>query len=163
MASAVRGDSPPIQLSLPMDCCKPNSCAVQNYVDIDPGPAARDHACGSLTYDVHKGTDFRIGDLTAMRAGVAVLSTADGVVLGLRDGMADIDVRQTGPSAVKDRECGNGVVLGHPDGWTTQYCHLRRGSVDVKKGQRIRTGQRLGLIGLSGKTALSVRQTVTLK
>jgi hypothetical protein len=35
-------------------------CFVQNYVDVDPGPAALDFTCGSATYDGHKGIDIRL-------------------------------------------------------------------------------------------------------
>ena len=37
-----------------------------------------------------------------------------------------------GPTATAGRNCGNGVTLDHGDGWQTQYCHMRRGSVAVK-------------------------------
>lgn len=55
------------------------------------------------------------------------------------------------------------MVLTHADGWQTQYCHMARGSIAVAKGQRVKAGDPLGLIGLSGDTQfphlhLSVRQ-----
>ena len=90
--------------------------------------------------------------MAAVRAGVAVLAAADGVVAGVRDGMADVSFRETGKEAVKDRECGNGLLLRHADGWETQYCHLAQGSVAVRRGQTVRAGERLGLVGLSGLT-----------
>ena len=33
-----------------------------------------------------------------------------------------------------------------------QYCHMMRGSIAVKTGDPIATGQTLGLVGLSGRT-----------
>jgi murein DD-endopeptidase MepM/ murein hydrolase activator NlpD len=33
------------------------------------------------------------------------------------------------------------------------YCHLQPGSVRVRVGQRVRTGQQLGLVGNSGNTS----------
>jgi len=74
------------------------------------------------------------------------------VVAGVRDGMKDVSIRETGKEAVKDRECGNGLVLRHADGWETQYCHLAQGSVSVRRGQTVRAGERLGRVGLSGLT-----------
>ena len=50
-----------------------------------------------------------------------------------------------------DRNCGNGVLLRHGDGWETQYCHLRQGSVRVAAGDRVEAGQPLGLVGMSGE------------
>ena len=140
------------RFALPIDCVPGASCFVQNYVDHDPSPAWRDYACGARTYDGHDGTDFRVPSMAAVRAGVAVLAAADGVVAGVRDGMTDVSIRETGKEAVKNRECGNGLVLRHADGWETQYCHLAQGSVAVRRGQAVRAGERLGLVGLSGLT-----------
>ncbi|NQV81149.1 MAG: M23 family metallopeptidase [Alphaproteobacteria bacterium] len=87
-----------------------------------------------------------------MRQGVAVIAAVDGVVAGIRDGMEDTGILEADASSVRGRECGNGVVLRHPNGWTTQYCHMRKGSIGVTKGQEIKRGDRLGDIGLSGLT-----------
>jgi len=137
--------------SLPIRCQPGIDCWLVNTVDRDPGKGVRDYQCGSATYDGHKGTDIAIRDIATMARGVEVLAAAPGQVLSTRDGMADIDFRKIGGhEAVKGRECGNGVVLNHGDGWTTQYCHLRRDSVAVSKGQRVGRGQRLGFVGHSG-------------
>jgi murein DD-endopeptidase MepM/ murein hydrolase activator NlpD len=140
------------QFSIPIDCEIGKGCLVQNYADRDPGPGIRDFACGSMSYDGHKGTDFRIRDLTVMRRGVAVLAAAPGSVAATRDGVDDVSIREGGQAKVKGLECGNGVLLDHGGGWVTQYCHLRKGSVLVKQGDRVDTGARLGLVGLSGMT-----------
>ncbi len=141
-----------IRLDLPIDCVIGETCVIQVYVDRDPGPGAADFACGPLTSDGHKGTDFRIPDLEAMRRGVAVLAAAAGRVTGIRDGMADVSVREIGVAALKGRDCGNGAVIDHGNGWVTQYCHMRRGSIAVKSGDRVKASQKLGLVGLSGRT-----------
>lgn len=150
------------RLGLPVACELGDSCWVVNLVDLDPGPAVKDYLCQAQTYDGHKGTDIAIRDLKAMQKGVRVVASAAGVVRGIRDGMADQDFSVDGGKAVAGRECGNGVVIAHGDGWETQYCHLRRGSVGVSKGSRVKKGQYLGLVGHSGKAAfphvhLSVR------
>lgn len=146
-----------LRLGWPVGCAFGETCWIVNYVDHEPGPGLRDYACGTATYnapphDRHQGTDIAVRDLGAMRAGVAVHAAADGVVLGARDGMADVSVREAGAPAVDGRECGNGVRLDHGGGWTSQYCHLRRGSITVRPGARVHAGDRLGLIGLSGAT-----------
>ena len=141
-----------LELGLPIDCTVGKSCFIQKYPDAEPGPAARDYACGHLVGDGHTGTDFRITGLKAMARGVAVRASAAGTVRAVRDGMADVDVRQAGRPAVRQRECGNAVVLSHRDGWETQYCHMRKGSVAVRSGEPVAAGAQLGLVGLSGLT-----------
>jgi len=138
-----------IKFKLPVECELGSTCFVQNYVDHDPSTGYRDFACGGQTYDGHDGTDFR---LPSQRQGVAVVAAASGSVVGIRDGVQDISFRKIGKSGVKGRECGNGVLLRHKDGWETQYCHLARGSLRVTKGQMVQTGQVLGTVGLSGMT-----------
>lgn len=140
------------ELILPVDCVLGQTCEIQNYVDRDPGPGAQDYFCGARSYQDHNGVDFRIPDLAAQRAGVAVLAAAPGTVSRLRDGVADVSVRTTGLAAVEGTECGNGVVVDHGDGWETQYCHLAQGSLAVREGDEVTAGQTLGRIGLSGQT-----------
>ncbi|MCS6781038.1 MAG: M23 family metallopeptidase [Geminicoccaceae bacterium] len=139
-----------LELGLPIRCTPGVDCWIAHHVDQDPGPGVRDVACGRLAYDGHDGIDFAIADLSAMAEGVEVLAAADGIVLATRDGEPDDPVERRGREAVAGRECGNGVLLDHGQGRQTQYCHLRRGSVRVARGQEVRTGQPLGLVGLSG-------------
>jgi len=139
------------QLEKPIDCQIGLDCFIQNYVDLAPGPEYADENCGSLSYDKHKGTDFRVA-FDKMQAGVEVKAAAPGVVRGMRDGMEDISIRQGGEEAIKNRECGNGLVVLLADGTETQYCHMRKGSLRVKAGDQVATGQVLGLVGLSGDT-----------
>ena len=141
-----------IEFQLPLDCTPGTSCVVQHYVDRDPGPQAADYRCGHQTYDGHDGVDIRVPTLRAMASGVAVIAAADGVVAALRDGMADISVNDADPASIAGRECGNGVVIDHGDGWVTQYCHMKKGSIDVKVGDHVATGDPLGDVGLSGDT-----------
>jgi len=159
-APAAAGD---FVLGLPIDCALGETCYIQQYVDADPGTGARDYRCGPLSYDGHKGTDFALPDRAAIAAGVPVLAAAPGVVKALRDGMADSAFAAGGEQAIEGRECGNGVVIDHGDGWETQYCHMRRGSVRVAKGDEVARGDVLGAVGMSGKSEfphlhLSVRQ-----
>ena len=137
-------------LSLPIACEVGKTCFVQNYVDIDPGPGARDYACGSATYEGHKGTDIRLLSTRAAKAGVAVVAAADGVISGARDGETDIFASEGGRDAIQGRECGNGVVIDHGGGWETQYCHMRKGSVRLKTGATVQRGDQLGEVGWSG-------------
>ncbi len=140
------------RLGLPVDCTLGDTCFIQQYTDVDPGPAAQDFMCEGLSYDGHKGTDFALPSLAAMEGGVAVIAAAPGTVRGIRDGMADrVHEPQSGDD-LAGRDCGNGVVIDHGDGWETQYCHMAKGSVLVSTGDQIERGTALGQIGLSGRT-----------
>lgn len=124
---------------------------MQNYVDVDPGPGARDFTCGPLSYDGHRGTDIRLFDRSDLARDVAVLAPAAGVVVARRDGEPDLGQGFTG--ATKGRECGNAVRIDHGDGWQTLLCHMRKGSVRVHKGDKVTAGQQVGIVGLSGASA----------
>jgi hypothetical protein len=141
-----------IQLKLPVACELGRTCQIQNYVDIDPTPSAKDYRCGTRTYDAHNGIDFRLPSMNAQRAGVDVVAAATGRVARVRDGVTEGVLLKSGREAVRDSECGNGVVIEHPDRWETQYCHMAKGSIRVKPGDTISAGQSLGQIGLSGLT-----------
>lgn len=149
-SAAVRSEGA-LQLSLPLDCEPRKTCFIQNFVDLDAGTGVRDFACGSATYDGHTGVDFRVLSAAAATSGVPVLAAADGVVKARRDGVTDIFMRNAKPGDIKGRECGNGVLIDHGDGWETQYCHMKQGSVAVAKDQTVKRGERLGEVGYSGK------------
>lgn len=150
MSVLALADTSPRPFGLPLDCDLGRTCEIQNYVDRDPGPGAKDYRCSSRTYEAHSGTDFRLLDMRAQKAGVAVLAAADGKVLRIRDGVPDISVREAGTA--QGQECGNGLVIEHADGLSTQYCHMARGSLVVKPGMSVKAGAKLGLVGLSGNT-----------
>jgi hypothetical protein len=146
------GAADPIVLDLPLDCTLGETCAIQQYVDHDASAAARDYQCGSLSYDGHNGTDFRLLSRALQRAGVNVLAAADGLVLRLRANVEDVIIAPNDTLPVSDRMCGNGLVIAHRDGWETQYCHLAKDSLSVRPGQRVTAGTPLGRVGLSGAT-----------
>ena len=134
---------------LPVNCAVGHICHVQNYFDTDPAAGASDYTCGVLTYDGHNGIDIRVPNLVWMARGVTVIAAAAGRV---RDGVKDVNIKVAGAEAVRGRECANGVVIDHPGGWETQYCHMMEGSIVVAAGTEVHTGEPLGLIGLSGLT-----------
>jgi murein DD-endopeptidase MepM/ murein hydrolase activator NlpD len=152
LAAAAAAAQPPITLQLPLRCNPGADCWISNHVDLAPGPEILDYACGRFTYDDHNGIDFALRDHGAMAEGVAVVAAAPGAVAATRDGVADVSVRDRDPAAIEGRECGNGVRIDHGGGWQTQYCHLRSGSIAVRRGETVAAGQVLGMVGLSGKT-----------
>lgn len=139
-------------LGIPIDCTLGRSCFIQQYADHDPGPGSSDYRCSARSYDGHDGTDIRVPSLAAARRGVRIVAAAAGIVRGARDGMPDGLV--SGPGAdIAGRECGNGVLLVHPGGRETQYCHMAAHSITVRVGQAVAAGETLGKVGLSGDTA----------
>lgn len=144
--------APAPRFALPLLCTPGEDCFIQNYVDRDPGPGWRDFACGYLSYNGHTGTDFRLRDLAQMASGVTVVAAAPGKVVATRDGEPDVSMRERATTSIAGREAGNAVRIVHADGWETQYSHMRQGSIMVRQGQHVETGQALGLVGLSGKT-----------
>jgi murein DD-endopeptidase MepM/ murein hydrolase activator NlpD len=159
LAETAAADPP--RLQVPVACEVGRTCFIQNYLDQDPSPESKDFACGTLTYDGHNGTDFRVPTLKSQ---VDVLAAADGRVLRARDDVPDVSVRAAGRrEAVQGTECGNGLVVAHADGLETQYCHMAQGSLRVKPGDAVKAGQPIGRVGLSGLTEyphlhLTVRQ-----
>lgn len=149
-------------LTPPLVCDPGAGCYIQQYTDLDPSDGRLDFACNGLVNDGHKGTDFALPSLAMMRAGVDVTASAPGTVRGMRDDMPDIPLDSPDAPDLAGRDCGNGMVIDHGDGWETQYCHLKRGSVAVRSGQRVGIDTVLGQVGLSGATTfphvhLSVR------
>ena len=141
-------------LALPIDCTIGKDCWVQNLVDFNLKDGAwQDPYCGTATFDKHKGTDIRVPFVKDLKPGIEILAMADGEVMGLRRNMPDVlaqnadDVRR-----IQGKECGNGAILRHANGWTTQYCHLKQDSISIGKGDRVKRGQAIGLMGLSGHT-----------
>lgn len=150
LSSAFAADA--VELQIPVQCAIGQECYVQNYVDQSSGPEYQDYQCNKLTYDKHDGTDFRLPTAAEMQRGVAVIAAAEGTVIGARDGMEDVSVNNIDHAAIKGRECGNGVLLQHAEGYQTQYCHMKKGSVRVTKNQIVKADDSLGEIGLSGST-----------
>lgn len=142
--------------ALPLACTLGENCWVMNYPDVGPqgDDKQTDHACLSRTYEAHKGTDFAIRDEAAMKKGVDILAARDGTVMRVRESEPDRwpskdDLEETKKAK---RECGNGVLIQHDDGWQTMYCHMKRGSITVRPNQKIKAGEKIGQVGLSGFT-----------
>ncbi|WP_373479650.1 M23 family metallopeptidase [Geminocystis sp.] len=139
------------KFDLPISCNLGKNCYIMHYVDLDPTPKEVDFGCGRQTYDTHNGTDFGIANLQVMKQGVSVTAIADGIVLRVRDGVDDdLISNQEEKKAIEGKECGNGIVIKHENGWESQYCHLKQNSIIVKNGMKVKKGTVLGMVGTSG-------------
>ena len=87
-------------------------------------------------------TDYHCWDRT-------ILAPADGTVVARVDGLPDQAIGETDAQ----RPAGNHVVLDLGEGEFVFLAHLRRGSVTVEAGERVRSGQQIGRCGNSGNTS----------
>lgn len=140
------------QLQFPVKCQINKDCWIINYVDDDPSGNWHDYKNGRETYEGHTGTDIAIKNISRMRQGVDIIAAAGGVVVATRDGMSDKNALVQDLEQLQNVACGNRVAIKHSGGWITDYCHMKKGSIKVKKGDLVTTGQKLGEIGLSGLT-----------
>jgi murein DD-endopeptidase MepM/ murein hydrolase activator NlpD len=84
--------------------------------------------------------------------GTPVLAAADGVVVNLYNGT---DEQTPGPEAKginAENVGGNMVVVDIGGGAYAFYAHLQRDSLKVKLGDRVKTGQTIGLLGNTGNS-----------
>ncbi len=143
------------KLGLPVDCTLNQDCWVMNYVDFDlTDNNVTDPHCLNRTYDTHKGTDFAVLDEKAMINGVPVIAVMDGIIDRLRDGENDDWKTKADLDLIKEhrKECGNAIMINHDDETKSIYCHMRQNSIIVEKGQRVKKGDVLGMVGKSGFT-----------
>ncbi|MEW5816138.1 MAG: M23 family metallopeptidase [Spirochaetota bacterium] len=76
--------------------------------------------------------------------GKEVLAPADGVVVRMENEMADH------PPMTTKMGAANFVWIDHGNGEVSKIYHLMKGSVKVRKGEEIKRGQVVGLVGDSG-------------
>ena len=95
---------------------------ISSFFGYRPDPIYKVEKC-------HSGIDF------SAALGTDTYATGDGVV-------ADVERNEWG--------YGNLVVIDHGYGYKTRYAHLQKAA--VRKGQKVKRGQKIGTIGDSGKT-----------
>jgi hypothetical protein len=86
--------------------------------------------------------------------GAEILAAAGGTVVAVRDDMPNETPGQP-PVAVRRTEdyAGNHVTVEVASGVYALYAHLQPGSVRVRAGERVETGQPLGRLGNTGNTS----------
>lgn len=80
------------------------------------------------TRAMHEGIDFTVD------TGTPVVAAASGVIL----------------VAEYHNDFGNMIDIDHGDGLTSRYAHLSK--IDIKPGQMVRRGDRLGQVGTTGRS-----------
>jgi hypothetical protein len=84
--------------------------------------------------------------------GDEVYSVADGTVVGIANDYPEQVPGKLPEGATIQMAAGNHVVIDISDGRFAFYAHMQPGSVRVKVGDKVTTGQVLGLLGNSGNT-----------
>lgn len=120
-------------------------CAIQNpkfkNTNLPSGSPLGYITCITSDYGVqrklswNKTTKIHYGIDLAANTGTPIYAPANGTVETVFD---------------MNKTCGNGIIIKHPSGYTTQYCHLSQ--VSVSRGESVSAGC---LIGYTGNTGLS--------
>jgi len=103
---------------------------------------------------------FYVGDGTQnaywFGFGAPIRAATGGRVVSVRNDMPEVPPLSAleNPTVTKPSDFGgNGVVVKVRPGQFAHYYHMQTGSVRVEVGQRVRTGQKLGLLGNTGNTS----------
>ena len=84
--------------------------------------------------------------------GKEVLAVADAVVASVVDGLPEQTPGKY-PTNISFKDAdGNSVILDLGGGYFAMYAHMQPGSIRVHKGDRVKLGQVLGLVGDSGNS-----------
>ena len=84
--------------------------------------------------------------------GAPLYAVADGSVVAAVDGRPDIAPGANPLLSAPEDFTGNEIVLKIAPGQYAVYFHLKRGSVRVRVGQRVRRGDQIGALGNSGNS-----------
>ena len=90
---------------------------------------------GQRTDPFYKVTKFHGGIDFSGPTGLGIYATGDGVVIRVEKNKSGY---------------GNNILIDHGYGYMTRYAHLH--SFKVKKGQKVKRGQEIGLMGNTGKS-----------
>ena len=161
-------DRRPIEIAPPLrgdgwlnanGCCDPalnhrSTMLTENGAYVSPETFAIDYI-QLVDGRFYSGDGTRNSDWYGFGAGVH--SVSEGKVVWAADRRPDVPPFTNLPDnpTVNDpvQFCGNGVVIKMRKRVFGHYCHMKPGSVRVEVGQRVRTGQKLGLLGNSGNTS----------
>ncbi|MDD5143075.1 M23 family metallopeptidase [Methanoregula sp.] len=81
-----------------------------------------------------------------------LFAVSNGTVSYARDGIPDIEITTQKPAPSFDTALGNGVVIDLGNNKYACYGHMVNGSVRVKTGDTVTTGQVIGLMGNTGNS-----------
>lgn len=138
------------KLAFPLVCDAGASCFILGYPDVDKEPkSAKDYTCGPAHTDGSPFLRIGLSSIAEVKAEVPVLAVTDGKVIDVLDGLPDLVISSKQQLKRGTPLCGNGVVIDHGD-IQSAYCHLKKDSITVKKGDTVVRGRVIALAGQSG-------------
>ncbi len=137
-----------LKFRLPLNGAQGLRWTINNFVDLAGRKnQLRDYrgktGRNAKTYDNHAGIDFDVPNFRAMQRNYAIVAAAPGVVERIKENQFDKNTNC-------NRKIWNAVLIRHNNGFTSTYGHLKKNSVPVKVGQRVKAGQKIGVVGSSG-------------
>ncbi len=145
----IAGGAPPVQYPFfPLAGTTDHGDIVNGqFVDLDPTAGVQDYQCRNFVGNGHAGVDCGILTFTHQAIGVPVFAAKDGTVVFAQDGWPDMNLF----GGVQ----GNIVAIDHGSGSptiTTEYYHLKNGSVAVSVGEHVKAGQPIAMCASSGNS-----------
>ncbi len=126
-----------LKFNTPIQCKIGEDCFLLNQLE--------KVGCGQLPFSTKDGVMFIAKHDALVRDGIKILASQNGKVKAVRSNVDDQD-----KSTVSIAPCGNGIIVTHANGYETQYCYLHKDTIKLKKGDKVKEGQELGLMGMSG-------------
>jgi murein DD-endopeptidase MepM/ murein hydrolase activator NlpD len=84
--------------------------------------------------------------------GKELLAVANGTVVEVRDGVQDNEIIYKLPPFAFATGTGNNAIIDIGDNKYACYCHIIPGSFKVKKGDKVKEGQVIALLGNTGQS-----------
>lgn len=118
--------------------------AIRSHMNVEPpeiSPISSDYpivsSFGRRMHPIKKVMKFHKGVDIKAPVGTSVVATSSGEVI-------DVKMDETG--------YGNHITIQHDESFKTLYAHLSK--IVVKKGEKVRKGQKIGEVGSSGSSVL---------
>jgi hypothetical protein len=99
---------------------------------------------------IYQGPQQKLESYTIF--GKPVLAVADAVVVAVTDGLPEQTPGKFPVNITLDEADGNSVILDLGEQRYAMYAHMQPGSIKVRKGDRVKLGQVIGLVGNTGNS-----------
>jgi len=99
---------------------------------------------------IYKGPQEKVESYAIF--GKPVLAVADAAVVSVTDGLPEQTPGKYPTNIALDQADGNSVILDLGEQRYAMYAHMQPGSIKVHKGERVKLGQVIGLVGNTGNS-----------